>query len=123
MRVMVVDDHDLTREAVCETLDEENDIEVVACCREGQEAIETLDQAQPDVVITDLAMPRPDGVDTIAHVRHHHPDVPVLVLTAAPHGQHAAAALIAGADRILGKPLDLTDLAKAIRAAHTHAEN
>jgi len=53
----------------------------------------------------------------------YHPDVPVLVLTAAPHGQHAAAALTAGADRILGKPVDLTDLAKAIRAAYARPEN
>ena len=86
---------------------------------DGQEAIECLDQAQPDVVITDLAMPGLEGVDTTAHVRRHHTDVSVLVLTSAPYGQQAAAALAAGAHRILGKSLDLTDLVKAVRAAYT----
>ena len=60
IRVMVVEDHDLIREVLVAALEAEQDIEVVACCADGQTAIENLDQANPDVVVTDLSLPRGD---------------------------------------------------------------
>jgi DNA-binding NarL/FixJ family response regulator len=54
---MVVEDHDLIREALAATLRAEPDIELVACCPDGQTAIDNLDQAKPDVVVTDLSLP------------------------------------------------------------------
>jgi DNA-binding NarL/FixJ family response regulator len=45
---MLVDDHELIREAVCSILDQEHDITVVAGCGGGQEALERLEQARPD---------------------------------------------------------------------------
>ena len=61
IRVMVVDGNDLLRQALREALYAERDIEIVADYEDGEEAAD-LDLA-PDVVVTDLSMPRRDGVD------------------------------------------------------------
>ena len=117
IRVMVVDDHELFRQALCAVIDQEHDMTVVAVCGDGQEAVERLTQARPDVVVTDLVMPHLDGAATTAHVRGQQPELPVLVLTGTPHGQLAAAALAAGAQAVLVKNLDRDDLVTAIRTA------
>jgi two-component system response regulator DesR len=121
IRVMVVEDHDLIREALAAALQAEPDIEVVACCPDGQTAIENLDQASPDVVVTDLSLPRADGVAVTAHLRRHHPGVPAVVFTSAPHGHRAAAARAAGAHAILGKSADAGALVTAVRTAAAEA--
>ena len=117
IRVMVVEDHDLIREVLVAALEAEQDIEVVACCPDGQTAIENLDQANPDVVVTDLSLPRVDGVAVTAHLCRQRPGVPVVVFTSAPHGQRAAAARTAGAHTILGKSADTGPLLAAVRTA------
>ena len=66
IRVMVVEDNDPLRDALCASLGSELGIEIVAACRDGHEAVEQLD-LEPDVVVTDLAMPRLDGVG-LTHV-------------------------------------------------------
>jgi two-component system response regulator DesR len=117
IRVMVVEDHDLIREALAATLQAEQDIDVVACCPDGQTAIEQLDRASPDVVVTDLSLPRGDGVAVTAHLRRHRPRVPVVVLTSAPHGHRAMAARAAGAHTVLAKSADPGALVTAVRTA------
>jgi DNA-binding NarL/FixJ family response regulator len=115
IRVMVVEDHATMRRAIAEALDAAGDIHVVAECADGQEALEMIDEARPDVVVTDLAMPRLDGGELTRRVLRSHPDVRVLVLTATPHGALAGKAVEAGAHRILAKTGDVTPLIEAIR--------
>jgi len=115
IRVMVVDDNDLLRSALRESLYVEHGIEIVADCADGQEAAEHLD-LEPDVVVTDLAMPRLDGVDLTRLIMHRRPATRVLVLTATPHGRRAEDALAAGASAVLAKGTSLDDLVTAVRA-------
>ena len=76
IRVMVVDDNDLLRYALRESLYAEHGIELVAECRDGQEAAEQLDALDPDVVVTDLSMPRLDGVDLTRLIMRTRPALP-----------------------------------------------
>ena len=117
IRVMVVDDNDLLRHALRELLYAEGGIEIVAECRDGQEAAEQLDALDPDVVVTDLSMPRLDGVDLTRQVMRTRPATRVFVLTAAPHGRLAEDALAAGASAVVAKGARLDDLVAAILAA------
>jgi DNA-binding NarL/FixJ family response regulator len=117
IRVMVVDDNDLLRYALRESLYAERGIEIVAECRDGQEAAEHLGGLAPDVVVTDLSMPRLDGVDLTRLIMQRRPATRVLVLTAAPHGRLAEDALAAGASAVLAKGTPLDDLVAAILAA------
>ena len=115
IRVMVVDDNALLRHALRESLYAERDIEIVADCADGQEAAEHLDLA-PDVVITDLSMPRLDGVDLTRLIMQARPATRVVVLTATPHGRRAEEALAAGASAVLAKGTSLDDLVAAVLA-------
>jgi DNA-binding NarL/FixJ family response regulator len=115
IRVMVVDDNDLMRYALRESLSSERGIEIVAECRDGHEAAEHLD-LEPDVVVTDVSMPRLNGVDLTRLIRQRRPATRVFVLTAAPHGHLADEALAAGASAVLAKGPPLDDLVAAIVA-------
>ena len=118
IRVMVVDDNDLLRYALCESLSSERDITIVAQCRDGQEAADHLD-LEPDAVVTDLSMPRLNGVDLTRLIVQERRAIRVLVLTAAPHGRLAEEALAAGASAVLAKCTPLDDLVAAILAGPT----
>jgi DNA-binding NarL/FixJ family response regulator len=114
IRVMVVADYDLLRYALRESLNSERGIEVVAECGDGQEAAEHLD-LKPDVVVTDLSMPRLNGVDLTRLIMQSCPATRVFVLTAAPHGHLAEEALAAGASAVLAKGAALDHLVAAIQ--------
>ena len=116
IRVMVVDDHELVRFALRAALDDEDGIDVVAECSDGQEAVDVVGEVQPDVVVMDLSMPRLNGVEATRQILEREPAVRVLVLTSAPHGELAARALEAGAHTLLAKGLNLDPLIAAIRA-------
>jgi DNA-binding NarL/FixJ family response regulator len=115
IRVMVVDDNDLLRHALRESLNSERVIEIVAECGDGHEAAKHLD-LEPNVVVTALSMPRLNGVDLTRLIMQRRPATRVFVLTAAPHGHLAEQALAAGASAVLAKGTPLDDLVAAILA-------
>jgi two-component system, NtrC family, response regulator AtoC len=81
---------------------------------DGQGAIDLLanrgDQGPPDLVITDLRMPRVDGMEVVRFVREREPRTPVVILTAQGSIQECVAAMRAGAFNYLIKPFHATDL-------------
>jgi CheY-like chemotaxis protein len=80
---------------------------------DGREALEQLESVQPDLVILDVMMPGPSGLEVLAAVREHAAGrkLPVVVVTAWSHAQDEA--LAAGAERFVSKPFDPAEL-KAI---------
>src|SRR4051794_9468437 len=81
LRVMVVDDHPLWRDAVERDLSEAG-LNVVAVAADGREALARFPAARPDVVVLDLQIPPPDGVQVTVEVVRQDPSVRVLVLSA-----------------------------------------
>ena len=116
IRVMIVDDYPFMRYGLRALLDVEADIEVIAECVDGQQAVELADDLQLDVVVTDLKMPRLDGADLAAHLLQHRPDVRIVVLTSEPHSELAARATAAGAHAVLSKNTDPGVLLAAVRS-------
>ncbi len=116
IRVVVVEDYDVIREALSAARQAGPDIEVVAWSPDGQAAIENLDQASPDVVVSDLSLPWVDGVAVTARLCWHRRGVPVVVFTSAPHGHRTAAARAAGAHAVLSKSSDPSAVVAAVRA-------
>jgi CheY-like chemotaxis protein len=81
--------------------------------RDGKEAIEVLKQEPVSVLVTDLQMPRVDGLNLLAYVREHHPDLPCFVMSA--HGTpQMRAKLPKDLLRFFHKPFDIDDLGQAI---------
>ncbi|HVU34860.1 MAG TPA: chemotaxis response regulator protein-glutamate methylesterase [Opitutaceae bacterium] len=116
IRTVVVDDSAFVRKTVRAMLAEHPGIQVVGVARDGEEALELVEQLRPDVVTCDLTMPRLDGVGFVRRQMERRP-VPILILTASPDdGEPAMDALSAGAVDLVRKPTALaTDELLVIR--------
>ena len=112
--VMVVDDHPLWRDAVERDLTEAG-LDVVAVAANGREALARFPAARPDVVVLDLQIPGPDGVQVTTEIVQQDPSVRVLILSAS--GEHAdvLAAVKAGATGYLVKSASREELLTAVR--------
>lgn len=104
IRTLVVDDSAFVRKIVREMLSRSPYIEVVGSARDGEEALEMVEQLKPDVVTCDLIMPRLDGVGFVRRQMARQP-LPILILTASPQdGELVLEALNAGAVDLVQKP-------------------
>lgn len=113
-RILVVEDDPRVREVLQQAL-ALGGYDVVAAA-DGEEAIAAFREAPADLIITDLLMPRKDGVDTIRGLRDQHPDVRVIAVTAARgRFNRLIAARHVGADRTLLKPFNLGDLLTTVQ--------
>lgn len=86
----------------------------------GSEALEMLTREPFDVVVTDLNMPRMNGVDLCRHVCESRPDLPVIVVTAFGSIDSAVEAMKAGAYDFITKPFDMDAIALAVKRAVEH---
>jgi NarL family two-component system response regulator LiaR len=118
IRIIIVDDHAMTRTGLRFFLTAYEDLELVGEAGNGQEALEMCQQMLPDVVLMDLVMPGMDGVKATQHIRTHFPRTQILVLTSFEQDDMVQQALQAGAIGYLLKNISAQPLAEAIRAAY-----
>jgi DNA-binding NarL/FixJ family response regulator len=117
VRVLVVDDQTLFREALTTLLGVHEEVEVVSSAPDGAQALRMVNALHPDVVLMDLRMPVLDGVATTRRLRAEHPEVRVLVLTTFDGDDEVFPALRAGAVGYLLKDATAPQLLEAILAA------
>ena len=117
IRVMVVDDHDFVRSAMCELIDATEDLQVVGEAKNGAEALPTARSTAPKVVLMDLSMPVKNGIEATRELLAELPAVRVIVLTTSTKGQDVEDAAAAGAVGFLGKSADPEAVLDAIRSA------
>ena len=111
-RILVAENDALSRELVATAL--RNAGYEVAVATDGQEAVSLFAGFQPDLVLTDLQMPRLDGAGLLRHVKHIAPDTPVIIFTAHSDIGAEREARRLGADDYLNKPLALDEMLKRI---------
>lgn len=116
LRVLVVDDQRVVREGLASLLRLISGIEVLGTAADGEEAIATVEQLRPEVVLMDLRMPRCDGVEATRRLRLSHPDVRVVVLTTYADDRSVLDALRAGARGFLTKDAGAEEIRDAIAA-------
>ncbi len=107
LRVLVVDDSAYIRKVVKEMLSSSPSIEVVGTARDGDEALELVEQLRPDVVTCDLIMPGTDGVHFIQRQMSRRPLPIVIVSIAAESSERVLSGLDAGAFDFVQKPTAL----------------
>ena len=117
IRVMVVDDHDFVRSAMCELIESADDMSVVGEAENGAEAQQVARDVGPEVVLMDLSMPVMNGIDATRAMVTELPSVRVIVLTTSTKGQDVHDVAAAGAVGFLGKSADPDAVLNAIRAA------
>jgi DNA-binding NtrC family response regulator len=112
-RILVVDDNPNTTELIQRNLAQVG--YVVAVAGSAQEAIERLEAAPVDLVITDLKMPKVSGLELVRHVRENHPDTEVMMITGYATVEGAVEAVKLGAEEYLPKPFTAEELLSVVR--------
>jgi two-component system, NarL family, response regulator DesR len=119
IRVVVAEDQAMVLGALAALLELEPDIEVVAQARNGDEALAAVGRLTPDLLVTDIEMPGPTGLELAAAVQRDYPGVRVIVVTTFARAGYLRRALEAGVRGYLLKDAPARELAAAIRAVHS----
>jgi DNA-binding NarL/FixJ family response regulator len=114
-RVFLVDDHVLLREGLRGLLDEEPDLVVCGQASRAAEAIAAISDAAPDIVLLDVSLEGPNGIELTKELASRHPSLPILVLSMHEEELYAARALRAGARGYVTKHESSQNLIAAIR--------
>jgi DNA-binding NarL/FixJ family response regulator len=114
----LADDHVLVRQGIRQFLEDEGDIDVVAEANDGAEALELIEQHQPDIAVLDVRMPEMTGVEATRRIKAQFPQVRVLILTAYDDDPYVFALLQAGADGYVLKTASADELVRAVRTVH-----
>jgi DNA-binding NarL/FixJ family response regulator len=118
IRVLIVDDHAVLRQALRYLLSSQPGVDVIGDASNGREAIEMAERLQPDVVLMDAVMPGLNGIEATRQIRRRLPKTKVLVLTGYMEDEQIAGALKAGASGYVVKKSDLDELLLGIQAVH-----
>ena len=114
IRVMVVDDHPIVRSGLRDVLEASGRLEVVGQAGDGEEAVRTVEELGPEVIVMDVMMPRKDGVDACREIMELLPGIRVLMLTASTEEDAVIEAVAAGATGYLEKYSPPEELVEAV---------
>ena len=118
IRVFLCDDHTLFRQGIRKLLELEDDIEIVGEASNGEEMLDMLKKASPDVVLMDIGMPTMDGVTATYKIKKTSPGTNIIILTVYEDEPHIFQAIKAGAMGYLLKDVSADELIKAIRKVY-----
>ena len=113
-RILIADDHTILREGIRSLLNMVPNFEVVGEVDNGKDAIYSVGQLKPDLLLSDLSMPKTNGTEAILRIKSRYPDIKVLVLTVHKTEEYVHAALEAGADGYVLKDDTSDELINAI---------
>jgi len=116
IKVMLVDDHPLFREGISARLSLSDDINVVGEAENATQALATVGDLQPDIVLLDINMPEMSGIDMLEVLREKNLDVKVIFLSMHDDKEYIARAIQAGAQGYLLKDVCGEEMIKAIVA-------
>jgi DNA-binding NarL/FixJ family response regulator len=119
IRILLVEDNQVFREALELLLGMRADLDVVASVGDGSEVVAAVDKHKPQVVLMDYRLPGMDGVQATAAVLQEHPDVAVVCLTASANPREIEALYAAGATACLTKDQELDEIVDALLEAAT----
>ena len=114
-RILLVDDHKITRQGLRSLLENEQDMEVVAEAEEGRTAVRLAREMVPDVVIMDVSMPDLNGMEAARQIVGDCPDTKVIALSMHSDALFVTEMLKSGASGYLLKDCAFEELARAIR--------
>jgi two-component system response regulator NreC len=115
-RVVLVEDHAIIREGLRSLLSSTKEFEIVGEAEDGHKAVQVVEKLKPDLVITDVSMPRMDGVDLIRTIKKHCRETRVIALTVHQTEEYVVATLKAGADGYVLKEANYSELMMAIKS-------
>lgn len=110
MRLLVAEDQSMLRDALCQLLLLQEDVEEVLQAGDGQEAIQLLESQSVDIAILDVEMPIRTGLEVLEWAKSHQPQLKVVIVTTFKRPGYFERALKAGVDAYVLKERRITDL-------------
>ena len=110
MRLLVAEDQSMLRDALCQLLLLQEDVEEVLQAGDGQEAIRLLESHPVDIAILDIEMPIKTGLEVLEWAKSQHPQLKVVIVTTFKRPGYFERALKAGVDAYVLKERRITDL-------------
>ena len=114
-RIVIAEDHTILREGLRSLLSSHPEFEIVGEAEDGREAIQCVEKFKPDLILTDLSMPRMNGMEAVQEIKRQNPQTKVLVLTVHKTEEYILSALKAGADGYLLKDSTHVELVMAVK--------
>jgi DNA-binding NarL/FixJ family response regulator len=115
IRILIVDDHPMMREAMRTAIEDEEDLELAGEAANGQQAILRALALKPDVIVMDLYLPGKDGVAASAEILASNPGARILIVTSSQEDEKVVAAIQAGARGYLLKDAPRRQFLQGIR--------
>jgi DNA-binding NarL/FixJ family response regulator len=103
IRVLVVDDHPIVRQGLSQLINQEPDLMVCGEAEDARTALDAIDPSQPDILIVDVSLEGPDGIELLKTIRAKDTRLPVLILSMHDESLYAERALRAGANGYIMK--------------------
>ncbi len=117
-KILLVDDHPFFRVGVRNTLEQERDFEVLGEAEDARGAIEAASLLSPDIVLMDLSLPAPGGIEATSRIKRELPSAGIIVLAQAEDEESLFDAIKAGAAAFILKDVSPDDLVTIIRRVH-----
>jgi DNA-binding NarL/FixJ family response regulator len=114
VKVLLVEDHELTRKGMAYGLKAFENIEVTAEAENGKEALIAVGKYRPDVVLMDIAMPVLNGIDATKKIKEIYPDIKIIMLTSLNEKENVLSAFSAGANAYCIKSIKIESLVNII---------
>jgi len=118
-RIVIAEDHTILREGLKSLLASDPAFSIVGEAEDGREAIRCVEKLKPDLILTDLSMPRMNGMEAIIEIKKLSKNTKIIVLTVHKNEEYVLAALQAGADGYLLKDSTHAELVIAIKSVLT----
>jgi DNA-binding NarL/FixJ family response regulator len=115
VQIVLADDHELVRSGIKALLTKIEGVEVIAEAHDGEELVTLIDAVKPDLIMTDIAMPKMDGIAAIAEIHSRYPEVKILVLSMDDKVDVIKRAIASGACGYLMKNALSFELEQAVR--------
>jgi len=119
IRVLVVDDHELVRSGITRMLADNPDIDVIGQASSGEDAIDFVRNARPDIVLMDIRMPGIGGLEATRRILRLDDSIRIIVVTACADDPYPARVMQSGAAAYITKGADIQEMVRAIRKAHS----
>ena len=114
IKVLLADDQELIRQSLSFVMSRQEDIEMVGTAANGREALELVEEKQPDVVLLDIRMPEMDGVECTRRIKQEFPGIKVIILTTFDDDDYVFDALRYGASGYLLQGVSVDGLTNAV---------
>jgi DNA-binding NarL/FixJ family response regulator len=115
VRIVIAEDHTILREGLRSLLSSSPNFEIIGEAGDGREAIRQVKKFKPELILTDLSMPRMNGMEAIKEIKRESPATKILVLTVHRAEEYILATFRAGADGYLLKDSTHSELLMAVK--------